>query len=59
MDRGFLSWLCVVAALVLSVVWLLSVTGVIGSSPNWVPPSGLFAAALALALSWIWAPRRL
>ena len=58
MDRGFLAWLCAVAALILSAIWLLQATGVIGSIASWIPPAGLFAAALALALSWIWAPRR-
>lgn len=53
LDRGFIRWACVVAALLLSLIWLLSGCGVIGHIPGWIPPSSVFALALGVALSWL------
>ena len=50
MDRGLLRWILVIVAIVFAVLWLAST--VIGgfSCPDWVPPSGLLAAVLAIAM---------
>jgi hypothetical protein len=49
-ERGLLYFACVLVALLFFLLWLLSATGTIGGIPAWMPPSGGFAAALALAL---------
>lgn len=49
---GLLHIACVVAALLLSLVWLLTSTVAGWSAPSWAGPAGLFAAALALALGY-------
>ena len=50
LDRGFLRWACIVAALLLAVVWLLTVTGSGFTGPAWTGPAALLALALAVAL---------
>jgi len=39
-----------VAGLLLSFVWILHGTNVIGSIPGWMPPSSVFALAVGMAL---------
>lgn len=50
MDRGMLRWICVVAGLILSGLWLFVVLASTGL-PDWVPPSAAFALAVAAALA--------
>jgi uncharacterized membrane protein YesL len=48
-DRAFFRWICVVAGIVLAVLWLVAVlTG--GPVLDWVPPSSVVALGAALAL---------
>ena len=54
---GIVEIACVIAALLLSLVWLLTSTVAGWSAPSWVGPAGLFAAALALAIG-LFAARR-
>jgi hypothetical protein len=50
LDRAFLRWLCVIAALLLALLWLVSVTVTGFAAPGWIPPAGLLAVVLAVAL---------
>jgi hypothetical protein len=50
LDRSFFRWVCIIAALLLALIWLLSVASTGFSVPSWVPPSGLLALALAVAI---------
>ena len=50
LDRAFLRWLCVIAALLLALLWLVSVTVTGFAAPAWIPPAGLLAIVLAVAL---------
>ena len=49
MDRATLRWICVIAGLVLAVLWLVTVLAG-GPGLDWVPPSSVVALSLALAL---------
>jgi hypothetical protein len=46
-------WVCVIAALVLALVWLLSVVTSGFAAPSWVAPASVLALALAVLLSLI------
>ncbi len=40
MDRGFFGWICFIAALILSGIWLLQAMGVISSIASWNTTTG-------------------
>ena len=44
-DRAFLRWLCVIAAMLFALLWLVSVTVTGFAAPSWIPPAGLLAPA--------------
>ena len=50
MDRALLRWICLIAAILLAVVWLLSSFGTGFAVPHWVPPASVVALCLAVAL---------
>lgn len=50
LDRGFFRWVCVIAALLFAVLWLVSVTVTGFAAPAWIPPAGLLAIVLAVAI---------
>jgi hypothetical protein len=50
LDRAFWRWVCIVAALILSLLWLFSVVAGGFSAPPWVAPSSVVALAVAAAL---------
>ena len=50
MDRTLLRWICVIAGLILALVWLLAVVATGFSVPPWVPPSAVVALAVAMVL---------
>jgi hypothetical protein len=56
LERGFLAWVCLIAALLFSLVWLLAAVASGWSVPHWVGPAGLFSGVLAVALGWAWPP---
>lgn len=45
-----LKWALIVVALLWSLIWLLSVTGVISSLAMWVPPVAVMCLAAGVAL---------
>lgn len=50
MDRALLRWICVIAGLILALLWLLAVVVAGFSAPAWVPPSAVVALAVAMVL---------
>ena len=50
LDRAFWRWLCIVAALILSLLWLFSIAVAGFSAPPWVAPSSVVALAVAAVL---------
>lgn len=48
-----LTWACVIAGLILSFIWLLAAIGAVHGISSWVPPSSVFALAVAALLSLI------
>jgi apolipoprotein N-acyltransferase len=50
LDRAFWRWVCIVAALILSLLWLFSVVAGGFSAPPWVAPSSVVALAVAAVL---------
>lgn len=50
LDRSFLRWVCVIAALLFALLWLASVVVTGFAAPTWIPPSCAVALALAAAL---------
>lgn len=50
LDRSFFRWVCVIAAILCAVLWLVSVTASGFAAPRWIPPAGLLAIVLAVAI---------
>ena len=50
MDRGLIRWTCVVAAVILAVVWLLSALATGFAAPSWVAPASVVALCAAIAI---------
>jgi hypothetical protein len=50
LDRSFLRWACLIAALLFALLWLVSVTVTGFAAPSWIPPAGLLAVVLAVAI---------
>jgi hypothetical protein len=50
LDRGFFRWVCIVAAALFALVWLLTEAGSGFSAPGWTGPAGLLALVIAVAM---------
>ena len=50
LDRAFFRWVCIVAAILFALLWLLTAVGSGFSAPEWVGPAGLLACVIAVAL---------
>jgi hypothetical protein len=50
LDRGFFRWVCIVAAALFALLWLLTEVGSGFSAPGWVGPAGLLAIVIAVAM---------
>lgn len=50
LDRAFLRWVCIVAAVLFALLWLLTAVGSGFTAPDWTGPAGLLALAIAVAL---------
>ena len=49
-DRTLLRWACVIAAIVLAFIWLLSETVTGFSAPGWIAPASVVALCLAVVI---------
>jgi hypothetical protein len=49
-DRAFLRWLLLVAAVIFGVLWLLTAAGGTVTAPPWVPAAGFLCLWAAAAM---------
>lgn len=49
-DRGLIRWILIIAAIVFAALWFIATVASGFSIPDWVPPTGLLCAVVAIAL---------
>jgi hypothetical protein len=50
LDRRFFRWVCIIAAALFALLWLLTEAGSGFTAPAWVGPAGLLAVVIAVAM---------